>query len=147
MTAPNPEKKACILLVEDNPGDVDLLRMALETAAVDCTLTVIEDGGEAMAFLLGQGEHVDAPIPDLAILDLNIPKSDGIEILEAIRTNPRSAGVLVAVLSSSSSPRERARIHNFGVGLYITKPSDLDEYLKIGSTLKTLLADKKSQPG
>jgi CheY-like chemotaxis protein len=147
MTAPIPEKKACILLVEDNPGDVDLLRMALEAAAVDCTLTVIEDGGEAMAFLLGEGQHVNAPIPDLAILDLNVPKSDGIEILEAIRTNPRSAGVLVAVLSSSSSPRERARINNFGVALYITKPSDLDEYLKIGATLKALLADKASPSG
>lgn len=148
MTAETSKRKAHILVVEDNPGDVDLLRMALEAAEVDCRLTVIEDGGDAMAFLLGEGQYVDAPVPDLAILDLNVPKSDGLEIVEAMRAAPRSANVRVAVLSSSSSPRERARIDAFGVALYITKPSDLDEYLKIGSILKAVLAGEAgNEPG
>jgi two-component system response regulator len=138
-------RKAHILVIEDNPGDVDLLRMALESAGVDCLLTVIEDGGEAIA-MLTQEQH--APPPDLVILDLNIPKSDGIEILEAMRGAPRSANVRVAVLSSSSSPRERARIKTFGVDSHIIKPSDLDEYLRIGLILKALLAHgEMSEPG
>lgn len=145
MTTETPTRKAHILVVEDNPGDVDLLRMALETAEVDCTLTIIEDGGDAIAFLLGQETYQNAPVPDLAILDLNVPKSDGLEILEAMRAAPRSAHVVVAVLSSSSSPRERARIDACGVALYLTKPSDLDEYLRIGSRLKELLAVSRSR--
>jgi two-component system response regulator len=131
-------RKAHIVVIEDNPGDVDLLRMALDAAGVDCKLTVIEDGGDAIAALT---EGDAAAVPDLVVLDLNIPKSDGIEILEALRASPRSANVRVAVLSSSSSPRERAKIKTFGVASHIIKPSDLDEYLKIGLILKSLLSE------
>lgn len=132
--------KARVLVVEDNPGDVELLRMALREAEIDCELTVIEDGGDALRYLLALGEHSDAPVPDVAILDLNVPKIDGLEILEAMRASPRSAQIPVAVLSSSSSLRDRAKMQSFGANLYITKPSDLDEYLRIGFQLKTLLA-------
>jgi CheY-like chemotaxis protein len=135
---------ARILLVEDNPGDVELLRLALRKAGLDCELTVLDDGAEALAFVRQQGEYADVPVPDLAVLDLNVPKYDGVEILEALRANPAFAAVRVAVLSSSSSPRERASIQKFNISRYITKPLDLDEFLKIGQTLKDLLADTAS---
>ncbi len=79
-------------------------------------------------------------MPDLAILDLNVPKNDGLEILEAIRTSRRFAQLPVAVLSSSSSPRERANMERFKIRQYMTKPSDLDEFLKIGTMVKNLLS-------
>jgi CheY-like chemotaxis protein len=135
---------ARILLVEDNPGDVELLRLALKRAKLDCELTVLDDGAEALALVRQQGKHAATPPPDLAILDLNVPKYDGVEILEAMRANPAFANVRVAVLSSSSSPRERATIEKFRVSRYITKPLDLEEFLKIGRILKELLIDTAS---
>src|SRR5437868_871592 len=76
-----------ILLIEDNPGDVELLRLALRMADLDCDLTVLTDGGEAMAMVRRQGAYREAPEPDLAILDLNIPKNDGVEVLETMRAS------------------------------------------------------------
>src|ERR1700722_6747250 len=107
--------RPCILLVEDNPGDVDLLRLAFNSAELDCELTVLDDGGEALAFVRQEGKYAAVLMPDLAILDLNIPKNDGLEILEAMRENPTFAELPVAVLSSSSSPRERATMERFHI--------------------------------
>jgi two-component system, chemotaxis family, response regulator Rcp1 len=145
MTARSGISQVRILLVEDNPGDVELLRLALMKAGLDCDLTVLDDGAEALELVRQQGKYADAPAPDLAVLDLNVPKYDGIEILEAMRANPAFAHVRVAVLSSSSSPRERANIEKFHVSRYITKPLDLDEFLKIGVILKELLVDGASR--
>lgn len=128
-----------ILLVEDNPNDVELLRMALREAQVDCELTVIEDGGEALAFVKQQAAP-DAR-PDLAILDLNLPRRDGVEVLHGMRANPLFSDVPVAVLSSSSLPRERARVEALHIRRYMLKPSDLEEFLKIGGAVKELLAE------
>jgi CheY-like chemotaxis protein len=134
--------KSQVLVVEDNPADVELLRWALDSAAVECELTVIEDGGEALAFVQQRGKYLGSTAPDLAILDLNMPKYDGMEILEAMRASQVFASVPVAVLSSSSSPRDRARMEAFNIGRYITKPPDLDEYLRIGLIVKELLAEQ-----
>lgn len=133
-------RKPHILLVEDNPGDVDLLRLAFETAELDCELTVLDDGGEALALVRQEGKYAEIPPPDLAILDLNVPKNDGLEILEAMRSNETYADVAVAVLSSSSSPRERAAMERFHIRRFIRKPSDLEEFMQIGSIVKELLA-------
>jgi chemotaxis family two-component system response regulator Rcp1 len=131
--------KIKILVVEDNPADVELLRWALQDAELDCELIVLDDGGEGLAFAQQRGKYAGSTPPDLAILDLNLPKNDGIEILEALRANPMFADTPVAILSSSSSPRERARMEVFRIGRYITKPADLDEYLKVGGILRELL--------
>lgn len=133
--------KPHILLVEDNPGDVDLLRLAFRQACLECELTILEDGGEALMFVRQEGQYAVAPPPDLAILDLNVPKNDGLEILEAMRANPAFAALPVAVLSSSSSPRERAAMERFRIRRFITKPSDLEEFMQIGSIVKELLAE------
>lgn len=141
MTAHSGTSKARILLVEDNSGDVELLRLAIKKAELECELTVLDDGAEALALVRQQGKYVGTPAPDLAVLDLNVPKYDGVEILEAMRANPAFVDVRVAVLSSSSSPRERANIAKYRVSRYITKPLDLDEFLAIGKILRELLAD------
>jgi len=128
-----------ILLVEDNPGDVDLLRLALKTAGFDCELTVLDDGGEAMALVRRQGKYADLAPPDLAILDLNVPKNDGIEIIQSMRASDLYRDTQVVVLSSSSSPRDYAKLEKFHIARYITKPPDLDEFLDIGTQIKQLV--------
>lgn len=133
------DRKPRILLVEDNPGDVDLLRLALKAARFECDLTVLDDGGEAMAMVKRQGKYSNADAPDLAILDLNVPKNDGIEIIETMRSSDIFRDTQVVVLSSSSSPRDRARLEKFDIARYITKPPDLDEFLSIGSQIKQLV--------
>lgn len=133
-----------IFVVEDNPGDIQLLRMALRAAGLDCELIVASDGREALDFVQQRGKYASTPPPDLAILDLNLPKNDGLEILEAIRANAAFHKVPVAVLSSSSSPRERARVERYGIARFIAKPPDLDEYLKIGTMIKELLAENRA---
>ena len=135
------EGKVHILLVDDNPADVELLRRALIVAELDCTMTVLEDGAEALAFLRRQEDQPDGRVPDLIVLDLNLPKNDGLEVLEALRASRTFASAPVAVMSSSAEPRERAKIEQFGIGRYITKPADLDEFLRVGFILKELLGE------
>jgi DNA-binding response OmpR family regulator len=109
-------------------------------AGVDCDLQVIDEGEGAMAYVRQPRNSGGERVPDLVLLDLNLPKHSGLEILEAIRANQAYASVPVTVLSSSSSRRDRAKIEDFKVAMYITKPPDLEEFLKIGPTLKDLLA-------
>ena len=135
------QRKAHILLIEDNPADVELLRRAFLSAQLDCELTLLEDGAEALAFLRQQETEAGEPSLDLTILDLNLPKNDGVEVLQAMRASAKFAGVPIAILSSSAYLRERARIEPFGIGRYITKPADLDEFLNIGFIVKELLAE------
>jgi CheY-like chemotaxis protein len=150
MNGQTSEGKAHILLLEDNPADVQLLRRALQSAGLDCHLAVIEDGAEALAFMRGHGKYRDARPPDLAVMDLNLPKNDGLEVLEEMRKNPAFAEVPVAILSSSSSPRERNRLKELRVTRFITKPYDLEQFMEIGSILKSLLdesARTRKSPG
>jgi CheY-like chemotaxis protein len=140
MTRTDGGRKVRILIIEDNAADVSLLRLALDSANVDCELRVLEDGGEGMAFIRQQGIYAGLPIPDLVVLDVNLPKKDGLEILASMRASALFGGVSVVVLSSSSWPRERAKMEQFGITRFIAKPADLDEYLKIGIILKELLA-------
>jgi two-component system response regulator len=143
MPVGSDDRKINVLVVEDNPADVELLRWALEGAEINCDMTVIEDGGEAMIFIQRTGKYLDCPTPDLAILDLNLPKYDGTEILEAMRANRVFADVPVAVLSSSSSPHDRVKMEAFGIGRFITKPPDLEEYMSIGFIVKQLLEETR----
>jgi len=138
------EGRVRILVVEDNPLDVELLRMALDSAQLQYELTVIEDGAEALDLIREQA-NLPNGFPDLAVLDLNLPKNDGLEVLKALRACGNLRKVPVAIMSSSSSARDRGKLEEFGVGRYITKPSDLDEFLRIGNILKELLAESKSQ--
>ena len=132
-----------ILLVEDNSADVYLFRQALKKAELDVELTVIEDGGEALAFARGQGKYAAAPIPDLAVLDLNLPKAGGAAVLAAMRQNEHLSHVPVAVLTSAE-PREKMKPAELGIGRFITKPPDLEDFLHIGQVLKEMLIESKT---
>jgi CheY-like chemotaxis protein len=137
-----PDKPILILAIEDNPADVELLRMALDTAEFAYEMTVLSDGAEALAmFRQATGETV----PDVVVLDLNLPKYGGLEILEAARANPYLAATPVAILSSSSSPRERSRIELFGFVTFITKPPDLDQYLNIGALIRDFVIESRQR--
>ena len=136
--------KPHLLVVEDNPADVQLLRLALDHAGLDCDVTVLEDGAAALAYIRKLQAASHSAIPNLVVLDLNLPKNGGIEILEAIRNTAAFNRMAVAILSSSSSPRERQRIDSFGVDRFITKPLDLDAFMEIGNEIKSLLLERRA---
>jgi two-component system, chemotaxis family, response regulator Rcp1 len=133
-----------ILLVEDNPADAYLFRKALKSAQVNFELILLEDGADALAYVRQEGRYAASPIPDLAVLDLNLPKHDGAQILEAMRTNPRLSSVPVVIATSSSAPGERTRTEQLGVERYLIKPLDLDSFMKMGLVIKEVLSRKGS---
>ena len=112
-----------ILLVEDNAGDVRLTREALREADVSVELTAVPDGEQALAFLRG-----DAAIPELILLDLNLPKKNGLEVLEEVKADPRLRRVPVIMLTTSSSERDIAACYDRGVNCYVVKPLELDDF-------------------
>ena len=120
-----------ILLVEDSPGDVELTREAFNDAKVHINLHVAWDGTEAMAFLGRQGEHAKAPRPDLILLDLNLPKKDGREVLEEIKMSPALKSIPVVILTTSASDIDILKSYLLHANCYITKPVDLDGFLKV----------------
>jgi len=134
-----------ILLVEDNSADAYLIRTALENAELNFELLLLEDGAEALAFVRGEGKYAASQAPDLVVLDLNLPKSEGIEVLQAIRQSQRLANLPVVITSSSSSPHERAKAEQLLVERYIMKPPDLEDFLQIGKVLKQVLLENKAR--
>jgi two-component system, chemotaxis family, response regulator Rcp1 len=126
-----------ILVAEDNPADVYLLREALNRESIgrNVELIVVSDGEQALEYIQRLGSFRDAVIPDLVVLDLNLPKSDGSDVLRCIRQTPAYAGIPVVVLTSSDSPRDRKAAESLGANAFITKPSDLDAFLALGRTL------------
>jgi CheY-like chemotaxis protein len=134
-----------ILVVDDNDADVYLLRKAFENAGLDAELTVIEDGEDALAYVRGEGKYGSARRPHAALLDLNLPKNEGTEVLEALRASSRLATVPVVVLTSSASPADELRITNLRVDRFITKPPNLEDFLQIGAVVSELLVRAKGQ--
>lgn len=134
-----------ILLLEDNAADVYLFRKALENAELNFELTLIEDGAEALTFVLGEGKYAGRQVPDLAVLDLNVPKNEGTEVLAAIRRTADFSHVPVVVTSSSPAPTDRMGREQLLGERYIQKPLDLEEFLRIGAALKEILV-KNSSP-
>ena len=135
-----------ILVVEDNTADVYLFRKALESAELNFELTVIEDGAEAIAFVLGEGKYAGSPAPALAVLDLNLPKNEGTEVLQAIRQSKHLANLPVVIMSSSASPSDRVKAEQLRVERFIVKPSNLEDFLKIGTVLKEVLLESRTRP-
>lgn len=130
-------KTARIVLVEDNPGDVLLVRKALQEKGIKFELTCFEDGQQALNSLSRQGSKA----PDLILLDLNLPKTEGIDVLREVRGMPKLAGVPVVILTSSTSPTDIHRTGLLGAARYITKPSGLEDFLReVGRGVKETLA-------
>ena len=125
-----------ILLVEDNPGDADLAREALETSKLYNSLHVVGDGEEAMAFLNSQGEYADAPHPDLILLDLNLPKKDGREVLEEIKADENLRRIPVVVLTTSTDEQDVLKTYNLHANCYISKPINLEQFTRVVQSIQ-----------
>ncbi|MGW0790665.1 response regulator [Streptomyces sp. NPDC002911] len=118
-----------VLLVEDDPGDELMTREAFEDNKIRNTLHVVRDGQEALDFLYRQGKYGDAPRPDLVLLDLNLPKYDGRQVLERIKTDPELALIPVVVLTTSSAEEDILRSYKLHANAYVTKPVDLEQFI------------------
>jgi two-component system, chemotaxis family, response regulator Rcp1 len=125
-----------VLLVEDNPGDVRLTREALKEGKVFNNLSVAKDGEEALAFLRREGPYASAPRPDVILLDLNLPRRDGREVLEAIKADRALRTIPVVILTSSEAERDIARAYELNANCYITKPVDLDQFITVVKSIE-----------
>jgi CheY-like chemotaxis protein len=124
-----------ILLVEDNPGDERLTREALKEGKVYNNLHWVKDGVEAMAFLRKEGNHRAAPRPDIVLLDLNLPRKDGREVLEEIKTDEDLKRIPVVVLTTSKAEEDVLRTYNLHANCYVTKPVDLEKFMVVVKTI------------
>ena len=120
-----------ILLVEDNPGDVRLTLEAFKDGKMHNDVHVVEDGEEAMAFLRRQGRHTGAPRPGLIMLDLNLPKMDGREVLREIKADVELRSIPVVVLTTSQAEKDIIQSYNLNANCYISKPVDFDQFLNV----------------
>jgi CheY-like chemotaxis protein len=134
-----------LVLIEDNPSDVYLMKLALEESGLVFELTSFENGAEALLALCPEsGAGNESLVPDLILLDLNTPGIDGFEVLARIRGNARLADVPVAIITSSDSPADKHRAAMIGATTYIQKPTQLDAFFKgVSSAVKQLLADAR----
>jgi CheY-like chemotaxis protein len=125
-----------ILLVEDNPGDIRLTREALRDGKIYNNLYVVRDGVEAMAFLRKTGQYARAPRPDLILLDLNLPRKDGHEVLAEVKTDENLRRIPVVILTTSQAEEDIIKTYDLHVNCYITKPVDLDQFVKIVKSIE-----------
>jgi len=136
MNAPSPTRPIEILLVEDNPGDVRLTQEALKEGKVTNELHVVMDGEKAIQFLRREAEYVDAPTPDMILLDLNLPKKDGREVLKEIKTDPNLHKIPVVVLTTSKAEEDICRAYDLNCNCYINKPVELGQFLEAIKSLR-----------
>jgi Response regulators consisting of a CheY-like receiver domain and a winged-helix DNA-binding domain len=136
---------ARILMAEDNRADVTLVREALKVHQLACELQVVEDGELALRFFEALDADANLSCPDLLLLDLNLPKVNGEEVLSHLRVSRRCAQMPVIVITSSDSDKDRDMAHRMGAARYFRKPSDLAEFMRLGAVIKGLL--EKAIPG
>jgi chemotaxis family two-component system response regulator Rcp1 len=129
-------KPVQMLLVEDNPGDVRLTRETLKDAKLIVDLHVVGDGVEAMAFLHQEGKYASAPHPDLVLLDLNLPRKDGREVLAEIKRDPNLRRIPVVVLTISSAEEDILKSYNLHANAYVNKPLNLEQFAKITKAIE-----------
>jgi chemotaxis family two-component system response regulator Rcp1 len=122
------EEQIEILLIEDNPGDVRLIREGLKGSTIVGHISVVEDGEAAMEFLYRKGRFAEAPVPDIILLDLNLPKKDGREVLAEIKQNDELKRIPVVVLTSSQAEQDITMTYDLHANCYLTKPLDLSEF-------------------
>lgn len=125
-----------ILLVEDNPGDADLAREALCDSKFNNNLQVVDDGEKAMSFLRREGTYSDMPRPDLILLDLNLPKKDGRQVLAEIKADEGLKRIPVVILTTSRAEEDVLKTYNLHANCYITKPIDLNQFLHVVKSIE-----------
>ena len=126
-----PERVVEILLVEDDPGDVLMTREAFEDYKLRNQLHVVSDGVKALEFLRREGEYAEAPRPDLVLLDLNLPRMDGREVLQAIKSDEELASIPVVVLTTSEAEEDVVRSYSLHANAYVTKPVDFERFIQV----------------
>jgi len=126
-----------ILLAEDNPGDVLLFREALRSRNFKCEVVVAGDGQQAIAMVRDVASG--GPRPHLIVLDVNLPRHSGVDVLRQIRNEPGLAGIPVVILTSSSSPADRATAEKLGASMYLQKPSDLEALQRLGGVIEDIV--------
>jgi CheY-like chemotaxis protein len=132
MTAPADGKSPIeVLLVEDDPGDVMMTKEAFEEHKLRNRLTVVSDGDAALAYLRREGEYADAVMPDLILLDLNLPRRDGREVLEEIKKDEELCRIPVVVLTTSRAEEDILRSYQLHANAYVTKPVDFDRFISV----------------
>ena len=131
MTQFEGERQIEVLLVEDDPGDVMMTREAFQDYKLHNQLHVVSDGAEAMAFLRHEGEYAGRPRPDLVLLDLNLPRMDGRQVLEAIKSDPELASIPVVVLTTSENEDDVLRSYSLHANAYVTKPVDFQRFIEV----------------
>jgi len=131
MNSRSNVKDVEILLVEDNPGDVRLTMEALKDCKMRNTLYVVEDGEEALSFLHKEDKYANAPHPDLILLDLNLPKKNGKEVLFEIKKNPKLKRIPVVILTTSKAEEDIVKTYDLHANCYITKPVDFDQFISV----------------
>ena len=133
------QQRQQILLIEDNQADVAIIRRALTAASVAADLHVVYDGQSATQFFDAADADEKAPCPDLVLLDMNLPKKSGDEVLKHLRASERCRDAAVLIVSSSDAPRDQSAVASLGVAGYFRKPSDYAGYMKLGELVKGLL--------
>ena len=131
MTQFEGERQIEVLLVEDDPGDVMMTREAFHDYKLHNELHVVSDGAEAMAFLRQEGDYAGRPRPDLVLLDLNLPRMDGRQVLEAIKSDPELASIPVVVLTTSENEDDVLRSYSLHANAYVTKPVDFQRFIEV----------------
>jgi CheY-like chemotaxis protein len=128
-----------LLLVEDNPADADLVEEALAEAQLNCDLSIVRDGMQAIEYIESLDADVSRRVPDLVLLDLNLPKIRGEQVLNRLRSSPKFQAAKVLVISSSNEPTDRESSIKLGADEYFRKPSSLQQFMKLGPIVRTLL--------
>jgi two-component system, chemotaxis family, response regulator Rcp1 len=129
-------KVADILIVEDNPGDARLIREVLNSNKIFTSLHIVKDGVEAMEFLRNEGKFKSAPKPDLIILDLNLPRKDGREVLSEIKSDPDLKHIPTVIMTISQAEEDILKSYNLHANCYITKPIDLNQFIKVVKSIE-----------
>jgi len=136
-----------VLLAEDNPGDVRLTREALKDGKVWSNLNVVEDGEAALAFMRQEGAYANAPRPDLILLDLNMPKKDGREVLSIIKADENLKQIPVVILTTSDSEEDILKSYNLNANCYVTKPVDFEKFIMVVKAIEDFWLTIVKLPG
>lgn len=135
-----------VLCVEDNAADRRLIREFFTCKRTKCVLHFVEDGAEALDFVLRRGEHREVPVPDLVILDLNLPKQTGLEVLRVVKQDPNLKHIPIVVFTSSANPDDIAQTYDLHANAYLVKPGELEAFEKVMEMIETFWLESAELP-
>ena len=135
-----------ILMVDDNPADIDLTREILTQSDGHCHLNAVKDGAEAISFLRQQGKYAEAPVPDLVVLDLNLPRKNGRDVLAEVKSDPKLAKTPVVVFTTSQSSTDVMHSYALGANCYLRKPGNLPDFVALVQSMASFWLGFASLP-